>query len=86
MLETKVQFTTYALIFHRLAAYLHLLGNSINHMDKDIIFEGKIKVDDQSHKVIIASGLDEAGTARFCATVDKQPPVELLHNPDTHLW
>jgi hypothetical protein len=55
-------------------------------MDKEIIFEGKIKVDDQLHKVSIQSGLDEAGTARFYATVDKQPPVELFHNPDTHLW
>ncbi|MGN7785822.1 hypothetical protein ACTJIJ_14945 [Niabella sp. 22666] len=55
-------------------------------MDKEIIYKGKLEVDQQSLKIVIEAGLDEAGTARFYALVDNEKSVELLHNPDTHQW
>ncbi len=55
-------------------------------MDKETIYEGKLKVDHQSHKVVIESRSDGAGNVRFYAFVDKGDSLELMHNPDTHQW
>ncbi len=55
-------------------------------MDKETIYEGKLKVDRQLLKVVIASRSDGAGNIRFYAFVDKGDSLELMHNPDTHQW
>jgi hypothetical protein len=58
----------------------------IKRMDKEIIYVRKLKVDHQSHKIIIESRSDGAGNTRFYASVDKGESLELLHNPDSHQW